>query len=724
MGSIIPVGNLHTIGMVKDSPSVTIPPSGFTSAVNVRFKDSSVEKATGSQNLITKADLAPLSDSFDIKYVAAWSNPNIAPLSLYYVVVVTNGNVDQLYLLNAQTKSYTSLNYTVTSTSSWQHTIFQGGYAIVLNNGTSRPVYILDEKGNTNASFLEAYELPGWDSYNAKIDKINDQYDPLIHIPDFDIGEEVDFTANDVVVDVISGATGARKFRQVLQGEGTEQQATLFFDTTTNTHVVSLALAPGGVGAGAFTEFLEDGDNVIISVRSIDTVQIRCGVIKAWGDKLVAGNLTEIDSPTIASVATDGSRIITFTRDHNFVVGDKILLTQPAKIYYTIGSIPASNQIQVTAQIPAGNYANARYTIVSAKKGIRDLPGVIRISDVAAPGSIPNNWNPYSAGVSTADEFQLATTGIVTELAEMQGNLYVYTNNSIHAIVPTNNSFAPYIAQDISYSYGALSEGSVLEFNGVHIVVGSNDIYKFSGHPASIESLAADRVQSYFYEKLNTEKLDNMKLLFNRSQNEVWIVYPNKDNNADGLNNEVLVWNYRFNVWSEFDIPAFVSVDMGPSLDWDGTTLGANVNPNILRPILTDGKSIYGADFKGYYLDHLGNTYESYVTRVEAPLTPEFDVESVNSTVLWVNKDRFDKPDVDLELRFRGTNVLDETFAEPLSSSTLPNINSTFTVGKEYKTDSRFSGRFLSYRVTDLAQSGNGWRLSGMQFDIGKGGRR
>ena len=35
---------------------------------------------------------------------------------------------------------------------------------------------------------------------------------------------------------------------------------------------------------------------------------------------------------------------------------------------------------------------------------VRRLSGVVRTSDVAAPGAVPNNWNPFRAGVSTADE--------------------------------------------------------------------------------------------------------------------------------------------------------------------------------------------------------------------------------------------------------------------------------------------------------------------------------
>ena len=74
---------------------------------------------------------------------------------------------------------------------------------------------------------------------------------------------------------------------------------------------------------------------------------------------------------------------------------------------------------------------------------LRDLPGVIRTSDVAPAGSIPANWNPFSVGVSTADEFILSTTSSVQDMAELQGTLMIYTNTSIHSLRPTGNTTTP-----------------------------------------------------------------------------------------------------------------------------------------------------------------------------------------------------------------------------------------------------------------------------------------
>ena len=68
---------------------------------------------------------------------------------------------------------------------------------------------------------------------------------------------------------------------------------------------------------------------------------------------------------------------------------------------------------------------------------VRRLAGVVRTSDVAAPGAVPANWNPFAAGTNTADEFTLSSTGTVQDMAELQGRMYIYTNSSIHSLEQT-----------------------------------------------------------------------------------------------------------------------------------------------------------------------------------------------------------------------------------------------------------------------------------------------
>jgi hypothetical protein len=49
--------------------------------------------------------------------------------------------------------------------------------------------------------------------------------------------------------------------------------------------------------------------------------------------------------------------------------------------------------------------------------------------------------------------------------------------------------------QNITKSQGLLSTGLVSEFEGKHLVVGSDDIYTFAGSSSSIQTVAENRIK-------------------------------------------------------------------------------------------------------------------------------------------------------------------------------------------------------------------------------------
>ena len=194
---------------------------------------------------------------------------------------------------------------------------------------------------------------------------------------------------------------------------------------------------------------------------------------------------------------------------------------------------------------------------------IRGLPGVIRSSDVAAPGNIPQNWNPFATGVSTADEFTITNDGVVQDLVELQGNLFIYSNSSIAVMSNTGNQAIPLTVRPVTDVYGAITTDAVLEFDGRHIVVGSQDIYSFGGHPGSIKSIADTKIRREFFNRLNPLAIGLTFLLQYQQRDEIWICYANESAISDKIN-EALIWNYRNNTWTYRDLVDVVSGDVGP----------------------------------------------------------------------------------------------------------------------------------------------------------------
>ena len=306
----------------------------------------------------------------------------------------------------------------------------------------------------------------------------------------------------------------------------------------------------------------------------------------------------------------------------------------------------------------------------------RTLVGTVRTSDVAAPGEIPQNWNPFRDGANTADEFILSTTGTVRDMVELQGNLYVYTDTSIHSVQQTGGPI-PFAINVVTESYGASNIDSVIEMDGQHVVFGSDDVYVFGGHPGSIQSIVDGRVRNFF-RNAAVNHGDIRIVRFNR-WDELWFWSPSED--------IAYIWNYRLNNWTK-------------RVMRDGTLAGVETFNNL---IFTSDEAIYTVDGPDY-LD------SAYVERDRLTVTPEFNTETLISMALLADGDDT------IDINVRGSSTPGDLNGTT-DSETIP-----FSIASEYKADIREHGRFLNYRLShNTTRSMN---LSGLQFDIGKGGTR
>ena len=549
---VIPITDLGKSGVVLDTPPVALPPNVFSNARNVRFNDGAVRKIPGEVDL-PSTDIAASDTQGTLRYLAYWPNPNRAPLGGYYVYVqdvLSDSRITgQRVFIQDETgtrRDITPTNLTngftsVTSRSetSWSHTLFAGGFAFIINNGVNAPYYILDVEGNEDIADVPILaRLPGWEDYRVNESIISATFEEATNTRDFDLGQLVDFTVNDVVVTVADGDP------IVITTEDTAvSNVTPSTSTDTNTTILTFT-------AGA----LPDDSTVSVNIRSKQTVSVRAGVIRAFSDFLVAGNLTETvraRSQINGAVSIGATSIVlddvSLFPDDGFVVIDGIEYTYSSR---TTGTNTLGGFSAFTIAI-----ADDTPVLLGEAPTVRRLTGVVRTSDVAVAGSVPANWDPFQAGVSTADEFTLSDTATVQDMAELQGNLYIYTNSSIHSMSLTGNTATPVRVNPVTDQYGVQSTNAVLEYDGKHFVIGSNDIYLFGGHPGNIQSVSDGRIRRYFYDNINPIHERALFTLLNQAFDEIWVCYPTLTSLA-GESNEALIWNYRDNTWSIRDLNA------------------------------------------------------------------------------------------------------------------------------------------------------------------------
>ena len=720
---VIPINNLTQFGVVKDTPTVGLAPNVFTDAKNIRFRDMAAWKMKGDVALY--ANLNPTFSvnngsrtKGEIKFITYWANPNLAPNGGYYVYVIESKNGasvvgHRVIVKNAATgaeKDITpvALNdgFTVAN-ASWQSTNFASGFCLILNNGVDTPRYVIDTDGNTNINNIPILtELPGWDSYNAAPKilevtlKLTYGSNQAVSNPRlFDLGQKIDFTNNTLFVT-----------KQTPGSSVTEAVAQVAPEGAASTGTIS----NGAISVGYVPRDITFSNNV-----PNPTNKISAGT---GNFDYVLYNNTETNT-TFINLALGPNSANNFKEDdviRAFVVS-RNPVTTTCGILRSFGSF-----------IVAGNLKEVDKTNGNL---IRKMTGVVRTSDVAVPGSLPQNWNPFAAGTNTADEFTLAATSTVQDMVPLSGGMYIYTNTSIHKLSLTQSAISPVSFMPVTYKYGAQTTDSVIEFSGRHLVVGSNDIYLFSGNPGNITSTADAKVRDYFYNNLNPAYADNLFLLDNKANDEIWINFPTLT--STGKCNQALIYNYKLNNWTIRDLNGIISGIVAPIVGdntsgsdrpWGNTILNPNKQFPVLAQVPTSNTtnsaaSILAADI-GYTMRSLANTnvgYTSLLERNTLSITPEFYTEQFSSIALLTQN----------ESQAATLNV--KTISSNSPGATInfasPTVTGTFNTSTSYKSDARLNGRFVSYRIDDSNEATGvytttSWNLSGIQIEVQDGGTR
>ena len=555
---VLPIADLAKAGVIMDLPSVSLPPNVFSDARNVRFRDGAIRKLEGEQEILLSFNVAS-----ELIFTCYWPAPDLAPDNGYIVVVARPVNppppapqvmADTIHIFDTRSLGAAGaspvLSHTLrdvyTDDTFWQHTLFGGGNTLIMNNRTSKPMYITD----INQGF---FDLPGWDSYLVDEQITSFFYDTafltgdgtdlgqFVNLPDSTTGIGVPTIGDqNILVTVIPADTRISPFsirvddylEPTVYANGVElwdanvpylNGAQVLFD---NNGVITLYTATLVTPAGSPpTTSTGDVPNLNPSI---------------WTDNGVA---TPVAFPaSVGYSAETGTTFITFAerilnadgtvRQQGVLANDSVTIrvqTEP-EIQVRAGVIRTYGDLLV-----AGNLTEMDRTDVN--RVVRNLPGVIRTSDVAAPGSIPANWNPFKTGVNTADEFTLSSTGIVQDMVELQGILYIYTNESIHSVQQTGNNALPFNIRPVAHGWGAQTIDAVQEFDGKHIIIGTSDIFVFAGHPGSIQSIADMRVRRFFFQDLDPLYEQNLFTLLNRRRDEIWINYPSMRRKAVRVTN-------------------------------------------------------------------------------------------------------------------------------------------------------------------------------------------
>jgi hypothetical protein len=390
-------------------------------------------------------------------------------------------------------------------------------------------------------------------------------------------------------------------------------------------------------------------------------------------------------------------------------------------IYCLYGSVTAGSSFQ---PLPGWNYISGltvtakvvrslNYSLVAANLTLVQggtttyAPSTIRVSVQAATGNIPTVWQP-GLTTDTADEFELNSTSPILDMAELRGNMFVYSSDSISILsIGAVSRVSPY-----SKSYGILNTDCVIEVDGKHFVVDRNDIYAHNGSGA-IESLADFRIKKYFFSNLNKNAINKVHLIKNSFYKEIWINYPK---GSSTVCNEALVYNYKNNTWSKRTLASVTYSFTGPSNISNAFQYGNEViymTTNSTQTLVTDSN----------YLMWNGSSLVTYTSYVEKKKLNTGDV--TGSSFINSIYPIFDNVpnDASITIRVIGQNNYVEDVNLAVDD---PDLKDTFTFlpnnqrSQGYKVDPRINGRIINYRISSTGP----WRMPMMVLDAKAADRR
>lgn len=151
------------------------------------------------------------------------------------------------------------------------------------------------------------------------------------------------------------------------------------------------------------------------------------------------------------------------------------------------------------------------------------FPNLIKWSDAAEPGTVPDSWN--AAAANEAGDLELSYgAGPLLCAVPLRDQLIVYKRTARFAAryVGGQNIFE---FRTVSSNAGAINRHAVADLgDGRHLVVEQADIVLFDGINST--SVGELRMKKFLFDDLDQDNYENLHVTFNRAEKEVVIAYP------------------------------------------------------------------------------------------------------------------------------------------------------------------------------------------------------
>lgn len=344
------------------------------------------------------------------------------------------------------------------------------------------------------------------------------------------------------------------------------------------------------------------------------------------------------------------------------------------------------------------------------------FPYMVKWSDAADPGSVPQSWDITDATRDAGEVNILDGDGFVVDGAELRDQFVIYKEHSTHAMrfVPTTDIFAFY---QLFPNYGLLSRNAIGQMYNQHFVVTQSDFIVHDG--VTPTPIGDRRISNWFYRAVGASGTGRVFVVPNYRRREMWTCFSQA---GDVVPDTAVIWSWQKNSWTVRDLPGCPSIGVGGVTvgtddgtwndDGDGTWNDTDAvwyegQTNLEQQLLMTDPGGLRLRLAGHGRDFVGTNKYSYVERTGIPLGSGTHLHSMKRIqAIWPLMTTRDMRPVEIEVGVHKVSGGPVTWSSP----------QTFRPWVDRKVNVNLTGVALAVRFSNNVSAG--MRVAGYDIDI------
>jgi len=360
-------------------------------------------------------------------------------------------------------------------------------------------------------------------------------------------------------------------------------------------------------------------------------------------------------------------------------------------------------------------YKNSLIALNITKAGI-NYPFMVKWSHPADPGTVPVTWDPSDA-TKDAGEYDIADGyDKIVDGFVLRDSFMIYKQSSIWRMDYIGGPFV-YRFQKVLGSSGALSRNCIVELDGRHFVLTSNDCILHDGQTSV--SVLDKQTRRFLFQEIDQSYSDRCFVFVNKLYNEVVVCYPSLGN---ALCNKAMVWNTVDKTVTFREMPNLNHASSGAVDDSSNSTWASDSEAWSADTTAWDGSasslnlslSVMASDSQKLYLLDSGTTFDgvqpaAYLEKAGVSFGMPGQIKQISLITPRIFGTAGETVMVSI-----GTS--NDPYATPVYNDPVP-----FTIGVDVHVSDFVSGRYLSVKFANGTAAS--WRLDSYDIDIRSAGK-